>query len=231
MNRPAVVLGLLAALFLAHSAVAADNQLTDQEKQDGWVLLFNGKTLDGWMTSDEKPGKRPVEDASINPHHCGAYMMVHKEQWENFVLSLDFRIAKGTNSGIFVRTFPLTSSPGRDVGYNGIEVAVDDTTIAGYHDTGAIYDLVKPAKNAMKPAGQWNHAIITCNRNLITVEINGESVTRMDLDEWTKPGIRPEGTSHKFAEAFRDHPRKGYIGLQDHGGDCRYRNIKLRPLP
>ena len=98
------------------------------------------------------------------------------------------------------------------------------------HDTGAIYDLVKPAKNAMKPVGEWNHMVITCDKNLITVELNGEKVNRMDLDEWTEPNKRPDGSAHKFDIAYKDHPRKGYIGLQDHGQDCWYKNIKLLPL-
>ena len=119
---------------------------------------------------------------------------------------------------------------GRDVGYNGLEVAVDDTTTAGYHDTGAIYDLVKPSKNAMKPPGEWNHIVIVCDGNLISVELNGDMVTKMDLDQWTTKNKRPDGTDHKFDEVFKDHPRSGYIGLQDHGGECWYKNIKLKPL-
>ena len=62
------------------------------------------------------------------------------------------------------------------------------------------------------------------------VELNGEKVTRMDLDEFTKPNRRPDGTPHKFDVAYRDHPRKGYIGLQDHGSPCWFKNIKIKPL-
>ena len=127
--------------------------MTAKEKADGWVLLFDSKTLNGWQTSSQKPSKTPVEDGCINPHGCGGYMMIHEKTWSDFVLSLDFKISKGCNSGVFIRTYPLTPRPGKDVGFNGIEVAIDDTTTAGYHDTGAIYDLVKPSKNAMKPPG------------------------------------------------------------------------------
>jgi hypothetical protein len=223
-------LALLAALGFVGSASAADNELTVQEKQDGWLLLFDGKTLNGWMTSSQKPGKRPVEDGGINPHKCGGYMMIHEKVWDNFILSLEFKISKGCNSGVFLRTFPLTPRPGKDVGFNGIEVAIDDTPTASYHDTGALYDLVKPAKNAMKPAGQWNRLVITCDNNLIAVALNGVPVTGMDLDEWAAPNRRPDGSMHKFDVAFKDHPRKGYIGFQDHGQDCWFKNIKLKPL-
>lgn len=208
-----------------------ENALSDEEKAAGWKRLFDGKTLDGWMTSGKAPSKVPVEDGAINPHGCGGYMMVHKETWADFVLALDFKIGKGCNSGIFLRTHSLDPKPGWDVGYNGIEVQVLDGAEAGLHDCGAIYDLVKPAKNAMRPAGEWNHIQITCDRNLILVVLNGEAVTRMDLDAWTEPGKRPDGTAHKFAEiAYKDFPRAGLIGLQDHGSPCWYKNVKLRPL-
>ncbi len=210
--------------------IPRDNELSHQEKTEGWILLFDGKSLDGWMTSAGQPSKTPVENSSINPHKAGHYMMVHTQQWSDYMLSLDFKISKKCNSGIFVHTYSLTPRPGKDVGFNGLEIAIDDTAGAGYHDTGAIYDLVKPSRNAMKPIGEWNHIEIACHKNLIEVALNGEKVTRMDLDQFTEPYKRPDGTQHKFDIAYKDHPRRGYIGLQDHGSPCWFKNIKLRPL-
>ena len=215
---------------LAPLAIAADNQLTAQEKRAGWILLFDGKSLEGWMRSDGQPSRRPVEDRSINPHKSGHYMMVHKKMWGDFVLALDFKISPRTNTGIFVRTFPLEARPGKDVGYNGLEIAIDDTPGAGYHDTGAIYDLVKPARNAMKPAGRWNHIRIACEGSIVDVELNGENVSRIDLEQFPEPNLRPDGSHHKFDVALRNHPRAGFIGLQDHGSDCWFKNIKLRQI-
>jgi hypothetical protein len=189
-------------IFAASSpalAKGADNELTDEERRAGWVLLFDGRSWDGWMTSSEKPSQRPVDDGCINPHRCGGYMMIHEKTWENFQLSLDFRISPGCNSGVFVRTWPLTPRPGKDVGFNGIEIAIDEL-------------------------------VITCDRNRIEVELNGERVSQMDLDQWTEPHRRPDGSQHKFDVAYKDHPRRGYLGLQDHGQDCWFKNIKLRPL-
>ena len=208
----------------------ADNTLTQAERRAGWILLFDGKTLTGWMNSDRTAPRTPVEDGALNPHKAGHYMLVHTQQWENFLLSLDFKISKGCNSGIFVRTSPLTPRPGKDVGWNGIEIAIDDTPGAGYHDTGALYDLVKPSRNAMRPVGEWNHIEITCEGNLIDVVLNGDKVTRANLDEFTEPNKRPDGSAHKFDIAYKDHPRRGYIGLQDHGSPCWFKNIKLRTL-
>jgi len=228
--RKKLLLIVLLCWATAAIAVASDNALTPTEKANGWLLLFDGKTLNGWKTSSEEPGRRPVEYESINPHRCGGYMMIHEKQWADFILSLEFKISKKCNSGIFVRTFPLKPRSGKDVGYNGIEIALDDTNGTGYHDPGAIYDLVKPVKNTMKSAGEWNQIQVTCRKNLITVLLNGEKVSQMDLDQWDVPNKRPDGTNHKFDVAYKEHPRKGYIGLQDHGSDCWYKNIKLKPL-
>lgn len=209
----------------------ADHGLTDAEGQAGWISLFDGRTLRGWTTDRLQPSRRPVEEGAINPHRAGGYMLIHERTWGDFELELDFKISKGCNSGVFLRTWPLDPRPGHDVGFNGIEVAIDDTTTAGMHDTGAIYDLVAPKRNAMKPAGEWNHLKIICDQELITVQLNGDLVTRMNLDEWRQPHRRPDGSEHKFDTAWRLHPRAGYLGLQDHGSDCWYKNIRIRPLP
>jgi hypothetical protein len=225
---------ILAVLFaLAPAATLADdkgNSLTEQEKGDGWQVLFDGRTTKGWMSPKGKPlPQSHVQDGALNPHPCD-YMLVYEKPLDNFVLALDFKISPRCNSGIFIRTFPLTPRPGLDVGFNGLEIAIDDSQAASFHDTGAIYDLVKPKSNAMKPVGEWNHIQITCDRNLIDVELNGKRVTHMDLDTWTEKNKRPDGSPHKFDIAYKDHPRHGHIGLQDHGSDCWYRNIKLRLL-
>jgi alpha-3'-ketoglucosidase len=217
-------------LLMAGPAFASDNELTEKEKKEGWLLLFDGQTYSGWTTSRRQPSRRPIEGHCINPHKCGDYMMIHEKGWGDFRLALDFKISRNCNSGVFVRTFPLTVRPGKDVGFNGIEVQILDSQTGGFHDTGAIYDLVKPAKNAMKPVGEWNHMVITCNKNLIDVGLNGEMVNQMNLEKWTEPNKRPDGTPHKFDIAYKNHPRQGYIGLQDHGADCWFKNIKLLPL-
>ena len=177
-----------------------------KEREQGWILLFDGETTNGWMTPKKQPlPLSHVQDGSLNPHPCD-YMLVHEKEWSDFVLSLEVKISPGCNSGVFFRTSPLTASPGKDVGFNGIELAVDDTETAGFHDTGAIYDLVKPKKNAMKPAGQWNHIVLTCVDNMISITLNDELVTEMNLDEWTEPGKRPDGSTHKFSEtAYKNH--------------------------
>ena len=225
-----ILIGVVLIFLATTKAKAQENRLTEAEKADGWQLLFDGQTTRGWMSrKQEALPTSHVQDGSLNPHPCD-YMLIYEKPLDDFVLTLDFKISPKCNSGIFVRTWPLTPRPGKDIGFNGLEIAIDDTREAGFHDTGAIYDLVEPSVNAMKTVGEWNHAKITCDRNLIEVEINGQVVTRMDLDQWTEPNKRPDGSDHKFDVAYKSHPRRGYIGLQDHGGNCWYRNIKLKSL-
>lgn len=121
-------------------------------------------------------------------------MMTYERPGTDFVLTLDFKIGPHTNSGIFVRTSPLHPLPGFDVGYKGIETQILDSTTAGFYDTGALYDLVRPTRNAMKPVGEWNQVKLMCNKNVIDVVLNGEQVNHIDLDEWTRPYMRPDGT-------------------------------------
>jgi len=203
--------------------------LTPVEAREGWVLLFDGRTTAGWKTSSGTSSRTGVENGALQPHGCGGYMLIHERQWSDFTLKLDFKISPKCNSGIFLRTFPLTPRSGKDVGFNGLEVAIDDTTTAGYHDTGALYDLAKPSRNAMRPAGEWNHIEIACRGPRISVTLNGDRVTDVDLDAFVEPHRRPDGSEHKFDVAYRRHPRRGYIGLQDHGSPVWFKNIKLLP--
>ena len=106
--------------LMAPRACAADNELTEAEARDGWLLIFDGRSTAGWMTSDRTPSKTAVEQGSLQPHQSGHYMLVHTQQWGNFVLKLDFKISPKCNSGVFVRTAPLdrprpglSRSPGR----------------------------------------------------------------------------------------------------------------------
>ena len=82
----------------------------------------------------------------------------------------------------------------------------------------------------MKPIGEWNHIEITSDKGRLEVVLNGERVTRADLNQFAEPNKRPDGTEHKFDIAYKNHPQRGYIGLQDHGSPCWFKNIKLKPL-
>ena len=104
-----------------------------------------------------------------------------------------------------------------------------ETTPAIQDYLGAIYDLVAPKANPAKK-GEWARLVITADKNLLKVEMNGELINAMDLDLWTEAGKNPDGTKNKYKTALKDFKRDGHIGFQDHGATVMYRNIKLKKL-
>lgn len=190
--------------------------------------IFDGKTAKGWLTNgDSKPLRAEnVQSDGLNPHGSGGYIVMYETPMKDFELDFDYKLCKGCNSGVFVRV----KDP-KDPVMTGLEIALDDTTGTGMHDSGAIYDLVAPKTNAQKPAGQWNHMTVVARGPKIDVTINGEKVSSINLDQWGEKGKRPDGSSHKFSEVtIKDLNQKGYFGFQDHGQDCWYKNVKVTPL-
>lgn len=190
-----------------------------------WVLLFEGANLDAWQM--EKPGGWTVADSAMVLGKGGGSLWT-KERYGNFVLRVEFKVSKECNSGIFVRTGDL-----KDPVQTGIEMQVLDSAGKAKpdkHDSGALYDLLEPSANAMKPAGEWNRAVITCHENHIMIELNGTQIIMADLNNWTTPHKNPDGTENKFNLALKDFPREGHIGFQDHGFPVWYRNVMLKRL-
>ena len=186
-----------------------------------WTALFNGKDLSGWTDAAGGESKWTVENGTLNRQGGGDIWT--KARFGNFVLDLEYKTTG--NSGVFIRT----DEPKNNV-QTGIEIQVENPGDPDRHSVGAIYDLVAPSKNTAKP-GEWNHYIITVQGPKITVELNGETITTMDLDRWTEAGKNPDGSGNKCKKALKDWKREGHIGLQDHGAQVSYRNIRIKPLP
>ncbi|MFO0947963.1 MAG: DUF1080 domain-containing protein [Planctomycetota bacterium] len=215
-------------LALASNVWSADNELTPEEKAAGWQLLFNGKDHTGWKCNNNKPIATPVEDGALLPFKSGGYLIVNEKQFGDFIFQCDVKMDKEhCNSGIFLRIGNL----GLPV-YTGIEVQIEenDSGNSPYHAFGSIYDLVPVSKDNTKEPGEWNHVQITCKGPEITVEVNGEIVSKMNCDDFNKRGQRPDGSKHKFGKAIKDMPRKGYLGFQDHGHKVWFKNVKIKEL-
>lgn len=193
---------------------------------DHFVVLFDGKDLTGWMNArGGAPGKGWIAADGVltldKPKDGGDIWTQHR--FSNFILDLEFK-TEG-NSGIFVRTDKPTDNV-----QTGIEIQVErPAKTPDKHSVGAMYDALAPSKDTTK-AGEWNHVVITCNKNMLTVVMNGEKIVEADLDKWTTPGMNPDGTKNKYRKAIKDFVREGHIGLQDHGAKVSYRNIKIKPL-
>jgi len=222
---------IVLALFTASVLAAADNQLTDAEKDAGWQLLFNGKDLTAWRCNNDKPIATKIEDGSLVPYQSGGYLIIYERQFSDFILKCDVRWEDlRCNSGVFFRVEDL-----RDPINTGFEVQVMAGNRTGKHDLGAIYDLVAPSRAAGRGIGEWNTIEIKCQGPQIRVAVNGAAVSEMNCDQFNQPGVCPDGQGHKFKlngkpRAVKDFARSGYIGFQDHGHKVWCKNVKLLEL-
>jgi hypothetical protein len=218
LSLTALALATLVGVF------GADNTLTAQEKAQGWILLFDGKSLNGWDSGGQnnsaaKQGTPPA--VGLNPRACSTSKAVPAgaSHWEvakgllvpcgdppgyltstadykDFVLDVDFRTGEDTNSGVFIR------SPG---GSGGYEVQIWKAQPQGYN-TGSIVGTAKTEREYMFIAGQWNHYEITADGDHLVVVLNGTKT--LDIHD------------SKFSN--------GRIRLQYQKYPIEFKNIKLR---
>lgn len=213
-----------------------DNQLTEAEKEQGWQLLFDGKSMEHFrgFRKDEVPAGWKVVDGAITLADKGAGDIISKEQYDNFELSIDWKIAEGGNSGIFYHvsedtTYANTYSSGPEMQVLDDERHPDAKKgVNGNRQAGSLYDLLPLSTPAVKPAGEWNTARLVVNNGHVEHWLNGKKVVEYEL--WT-PTWDSMIQNSKFASmpGFGSE-RTGHIALQDHGDPVWFKNIKIRPL-
>ncbi len=224
-----VAKGTVAAGKAMKDAVA--NELSADEKKDGWTLLFNGTSLDGWRaySSPTPPTGWTIKDGVLARTGAGGDLMT-QGQYANFVLDLDYRISEGGNSGIMYRV----TTEGERPYHSGPEYQIldnerhPDAKNGRDRFAGANYALHPPAKDAGNPAGQWNNVRIVVNGNQVEHWLNGEQVVSYELgsDDWKR-----RVAASKFADwPIYGKASRGHIVLQDHGDLVEFRNIKIKVL-
>ncbi len=233
MKRMATLLTgfMLTALLLPTLAVTAD----DEDK--GWIQLFNGKDLTGWRNFKKKDVSSgwKVMDGALCRLDKTAGDIVTVEQFDNFVLEIDYKVPEHANSGIMYRVSENKATPWM----TGIELQILDNTDpkADPEKSGWAYGLYKPAPDpktgkpldATKPIGEWNHIKLVCDGPHVEHWMNGVQYCTFDIgsDDWNQHLAKSKfGKMDGFAKNT-----KGHIALQgDHGNVC-FTNIKLRKLP
>ncbi|MCX6237643.1 MAG: DUF1080 domain-containing protein [Bacteroidia bacterium] len=224
-----------------------NNTLTDNEKANGWKLLWDGKTNQGWRgaglaTFPEKGWT--IEEGMLIPNkgeNKGGGDIVTVKKYKNFVLEADFKITEGANSGI---KYFIQSEPGKP-NLVGFEFQVLDDAkhpdaklgIDGNRTLGSLYDLVKANSQVFDPSqpvkrvngvGQWNRARIEVNGKKVAHYLNGVKVLEITRGS-------QEFKDHIAVSKFNKAPGfgdfdDGYILLQDHGNEVAFRNIKIKEL-
>jgi hypothetical protein len=229
MNR---AMAMTAAFLMLISGVcrAADNELSDQEKKDGWILMFDGKNVGKWMEGKAPLDPKHIQDGAINVLNQKVYVAHYDQKFSDFDFSCDYKFDKGTNSGLFFHIAKPNAA--------GIERGFEIQVLDSYgkkptrFECGALYEFLAPSKQMAKPAGEWNHCEVICQGSKVKVILNGEQVIDADLDQWTQAGKNPDGGKNKFKWVLKEMPREGYIGLSFHdkGKNCWYKNLKVKPL-
>ena len=229
---------------------------TAYSQDSEWTYLFDGKTLNGWhkYNSDKMSDAWYVDNGELalkskNDNQSYGNDIVTNKSFTNFELSIEWKIPKGGNSGIF---FKVVEIPEVDAAWKtGPEIQVLDNdnfccpnTL--YHQAPALYDMKPIGKIKFNPHGEWNHLLLKVDhdKNEGSVTFNGEFVYSFPLygPKWDKLVSRSKFSNDEyFKDLVPDHPyftyapffgkfKTGKIGLQDHGWDVRYRNIKIREL-
>ena len=191
------------------------------------MTIFDGTSGQGWMLCNRAPlPPHNIQPDGLNPHRSGSYLVVYEQKLGDFVLDFDYKLTKGCNSGVFLRVSDLNNPV-----QTGIEVSLDDTRRGDDRDSGGFRGLVAPHVYAQKPAGEWNHMTITALGPRLAVSLNETEVASIDLDLWTQKGKRPDGSDHAFKDlTVARMARSGYLGFQDLGGDCWFKNITLTTI-
>lgn len=229
MTRLASTMLLTASLGL--QAMAADNQLTSDEKMQGWQLLFNGTDMQQWRNY-KKPdlsAQWQIEDSAMKLTAGGGGDILTKQQYQNFELMLDWKIAEGGNSGIFV----MVDETGNMIYSHAPEIQIldnerhSDNQLAT-HRSGSLYDMIASPASSHKKAGQWNTVKIRLDKSTITIWQNGVQTAEVTIDspQWQQLLANSKfATWDGFAKA-----KTGHIGLQDHGDQVWFKNIKIKEL-
>jgi len=221
--RLPLLLSWTLALSLAVVARAADNELTPEEKEAGFQLLFDGKSLEGWQGS--LTGYEAKDGLLICKKEGGGFLYTGKE-YSDFTFRFDFKLTPGANNGVGLRT-PM----GGDPAYVGMESQIlDDTAdqyknLAPYQYHGSVYGVAPAVRNRQKPVGEWNSQEITCQGKQVTIKLNGYTIVSVNTQDASTP---------KTMDG-KDHPgllrTQGYLCFCGHGATIEFKNVRIRELP
>ncbi len=207
------------------SSVSTPKTETSPKTPGEFTTIFDGSSGKGWILCDGSPLPRSnVQDGALNPHGTRSELVVYQTPLDDFTLEFDYKLTEKGNAGVFLRVSDL-NAPAE----TGLEIALGDSPRAGTENSGAVYHLVAPRRGeSQESEGGWNRVRIAAKGPRVAVSQSGIEVTTIDLDRWTTPGKRPDGSAHKFQDvAFGKLPRAGYLGFQGLYSNCWFKNVRV----
>lgn len=206
------------------------NALTAAEREAGWRLLFDGKTTDGWRGYhlDSMPSGWQVVDGALT-RVGGGGDIITRDQFADFELTLEWKVAPGGNSGVIYRVteeydYSYKSGPEMQV----LDDAAHRDGLSRLTAAGSNYGLHPAPAGVVKPAGEWNLARIVVKGNRVEHWLNGQKLVEYEL---LSPDWEAKVNQSKFVQwPNYGRARQGHIALQDHGDVAAFRNLKIRPL-
>ena len=231
----AVMMACAAALFGADAAGTA-NTLTEQEKQEGWQLLWDGQTGAGWRSikQDSFPAKGwEIADGilSVLPKNAGggAGDIITKTTYADFVLKVDFRLTEAANSGIKYFFDPKVNG-GTTIEYQVLDAKHPDAAKGrdGNRKVASFYDVMPAVGAHPKPVGEWNTAMIVSKGKHVEHWLNGEKVLEFERGSEAFRAAVALSKFNKFPNWGEQ--AGGHILLQDHNDRVSYRNLKIKVL-
>ncbi len=208
-------------LTLVQTVAAQHNTLTAEEREAGWTLLFDGRSLEGWTTAGNIEAW-VVKDGEIHTTGNNGWWLRTTRMYRDFELKLEFLIPPGGNSGVGLRG----SSVG-DPAFTGMEIQIYDThgQEPGLSHCGAVYNAIPPATQAVRPPGEWNTYHIRLVGDTLDAWLNGERI-----HDGQKLDGRGIFRTPDQPLPLCDRLTTGFISLQDHGNPVRFRNLKIMDL-
>ncbi len=225
--------------------VIENNTLTEKEKEDGWVLLFNGKNSEGWRSYNKTdfPTGWVIVDGTIHCKGSGQGEagaddggdIIYDKKFSNFHLKLEWKLSEGGNSGIFylgqeIDGWPIYKTAPEMQILDNVKHIDANLGIAGNRQAGSLYDMIPAEPQNAKPVGEWNQVEVIVYNGTVVHKQNGVSVVEYHLwtDDWK--AMVAKSKFPKLNENFADVAKEGYFGVQDHGDDVWFRNIKIKEL-
>jgi hypothetical protein len=210
---------------------------------EDWIVLFDGSSTDEWRGYNKEAFPERgwvVEEGTLHVMGSGRGEaggggdIITRRKFSNFELELEWKVSEGGNSGVFYLAQEIEGEP---IWKSAPEMQILDNErhldakmgVDGNRQASSLYDLIPAVPQNAKPAGEWNQVKVIVYKGTVVHWMNGQNVLEYHLwtDDWKNMVLNSKFKSYEW---FLNTAQEGHIGLQDHGDDVWFRNIRIKEL-